>query len=78
MEHPFGSPSKKQPKSDAELIAFLTVTRISRHLPIGAALSLPANDLTPEKVCDSLLHEARTLWDWHQDHVKRRARKRVA
>lgn len=77
MEHPFESLSKKEPKSDAELIAFLAVTRISHHLPISTVLSLPASQLTPERVYDSLLGEARTLWDLNQDHVERRARKRV-
>ena len=76
MEHPFESLSKKEPKSDAELIAFLAVTRISHQLPIGAVLSLPASQLTPEQVYDSLLREARTLWDY-QDDVERRARNRV-
>ena len=76
MEHPFESLSKKEPKSDAELIAFLAVTRISHHLPISPVLSLPASQLTPERVYDSLLREARTLWDY-QDDVERRARKRV-
>jgi hypothetical protein len=76
MEHPFESLSKKEPKSDAELIAFLAVTRISHHLPISPVLSLPASQVTPERVYDSLLCEARTLWDWHQEHVERRARKR--
>jgi hypothetical protein len=77
MEHPFESLAKKEPKSDAELIAFLAVTRISHHLPIGNVLSLPPSQLTPELVYDSLLREARTLWDWYQDHVEKRARKRV-
>ena len=77
MEHPFESLLKKEPKSDAELIAFLAVTRISRRLPISTVLSLPASQLTPERVYDSLLREARTLWGWYQDHVERRARKRV-
>ena len=76
MEHPFESLSKKEPKSDAELIAFLAVTRISHHLPISPVLSLPASQMTPERVYDSLLREARTLWDY-QDDVERRARKRV-
>jgi hypothetical protein len=76
MEHPFESLSKKEPKSDAELIAFLAVTRISHHLPISPGLSLPASQITPERVYDSLLWEARTLWDY-QDDVERRARKRV-
>ena len=78
MEHPFESLAKKEPKSDAELIAFLAVTRISHHLPISTVLSLPASQLTPERVYDFLLGEARTLWEWHQDHVEKRARKRVA
>jgi hypothetical protein len=77
MEHPFESLSKKEPKSDAELIAFLAVTRISHQLPISTALSLPASQLTPEQVYDSLLREACTLLDWFQDHVERRARKRA-
>jgi hypothetical protein len=77
MEHPFESLSKKEPKSDAELIAFLAVARISHHLPISPVLSLPPSQLTPERVYDSLLREARTLWDWYQDPVERRARKRV-
>ena len=77
MEHPFESLAKKEPKSDAELIAFLAVTRISHHLPISTVLSLPASQLTPERVYDSLLGEARTLWDWSQDHVETSARKRV-
>jgi hypothetical protein len=77
MEHPFESLSKKEPKSDAELIAFLAVTRISHHLPISPVLSLPASQLTPERVYDSLLREARTLCDWYQDPVERRVRKRV-
>jgi len=76
MEHPFESLSKKKPKSDAELIAFLAVTRISHHLPISPVLSLPASQTTPERVYDSLLREARTLWDY-QDDVERRARRRV-
>ena len=76
MEHPFESLSKKEPKSDAELIAFLAVTRISHHLPISPVLSLPTSQLTPERVYDSLLREACTLWDY-QDDVERRARKRV-
>jgi hypothetical protein len=78
MEHPFESLAKKEPKSDAELIAFLAVTRISQHLPISAVLSLPPSQLTPELVYDSLVHEARTLWNWNQDHVETRARGRVA
>jgi len=77
MEHPFESLAKKEPKSDAELITFLAVTRISHHLPISTVLSLPASELTPERVYDSLLREARTLWEWYQDHVEKRARKRV-
>ena len=77
MEHPFESLSKKEPKSDAELIAFLAVTRISHHLPISHVLSLPASQLTPERVYDSLLREARTLWDY-QDNVERRAARRRA
>jgi hypothetical protein len=77
MEHPFESLSKKELKSDAELIAFLAVTRISHQLPIGIVLSLPASQLTPEEVYDSLLREARTLWDWYQDNIERRARKRT-
>ena len=77
MEHPFESLAKKEPKSDAELIAFLAVTRISHQLPIGAVLSLPASQLTQEQVYDSLLREACTLWDWYQDHVEKRARKRA-
>ena len=76
MEHPFESLSKKEPKSDAELIAFLAVTRISHHLPISPVLSLPARQITPERVYDSLLREARTLWDY-QDDVERRARRRL-
>jgi hypothetical protein len=76
MEHPFESLSKKEPKSDAELIAFLAVTRISHHLPISPILSLPPSQVTPERVYDSLLWEARTLWDY-QDDVERRARRRV-
>ena len=78
MEHPFESLAKKESKSDAELIAFLAVTRISHQLPIGAVLSLPASQLTPEQVYDSLLREAHTLWDWYQGDVDRRARKRVS
>ena len=77
MEHPFESLAKKEPKSDAELIAFLAVTRISHHLPISTVLSLPASQLTPERVYDSLLREACTLWDWYQDHVEKRTRKRA-
>jgi hypothetical protein len=77
MAHPFENLAKKEPKSDAELIAFLAVTRISHHLPIGTVLSLPASQLTPEQVYDSLLREACTLLDWYQDHVERRARKRA-
>jgi hypothetical protein len=77
MEHPFESLAKKEPKSDAELIAFLAVTRISHHLPISTVLSLPASQLTPERVYDSLLREACTLWDWYQDHVEKRAHKRA-
>jgi hypothetical protein len=77
MEHPFESLAKKEPKSDAELITFLAVTRISHHLPISTVLSLPASELTPERVYDSLLREARTLWEWYQGHVEKRARKRV-
>src|ERR1022692_1540508 len=77
MEHPFESLAMKEPKSEAELIAFLAVTRISHHLPISTVLSLPASQLTPERVYDSLLREARTLLDWYQDHVEKRARKRV-
>ena len=76
MEHPFDSLAKKESKSDAELIAFLAVTRISHQLPIGAVLSLPASQLTPEQVYDSLLREAYTFLEWHQDHVERRSRKR--
>jgi hypothetical protein len=77
MEQPFESLAKKEPKSDAELIAFLAVTRILHHLPISTALSLPVSQLTPELVYEALLHEARTLWDWHQDQGERGARKRV-
>ena len=77
MEHPFESLAKKEPKSDAELITFLAVTRISHHLPISTVLSLPASELTPERVYDSILREACTLLDWYQDHVERRARKWV-
>jgi hypothetical protein len=77
MEHPFESLAKKEPKSDAELIAFLAVTRISHHLPISNVLSLPVSQITPEIVYDSLLREACTLWDWYRDNVERRARKRV-
>jgi hypothetical protein len=73
MEHPFEILSKKEPKSDAERIAFLTVTRISHQLPISTVLSLPASQPTPERVYDSLLREARTLCDWYQDNVDRRA-----
>jgi hypothetical protein len=77
MEHPFESLARKEPKSDAELIAFLAVTRISQHLPISIVLSLPASQLTPEQVYDSLIREACTLLDWYQDHIERRARKRA-
>jgi hypothetical protein len=77
MEHPFQSLAKKEPKSDAELIAFLAVTRISNHLPISTVLSLPPSQLTPEQVYDSLIREACTLLDWYQDHIERRARKRA-
>ena len=77
MEYPFQSLAKKEPKSDAELIAFLAVTRISNHLPISTVLSLPASQLTPEQVYDSLIREACTLLDWYQDHIERRARKRA-
>jgi len=77
MQHPFESLAKKEPKSAAELITFLAVTRISHHLPISTVLSLPASELTPERVYDSLLREARTLWEWYRDHVEKRARKRV-
>ena len=76
MEHPFDSLAKKESKSDAELIAFLAVTRISHQLPIGAVLSLPASQLTPEHVYDSLLREAYTFLEWHQGHVERRSSKR--
>ena len=76
MEHPFESLSKKEPKSDAELIAFLAVTRISHQLPIGTVLSLPASELTPEQVYDSLLREACTFLEWYQYHVERRCRQR--
>ena len=77
MEHPFQSLAKKEPKSEAELIAFLAVTRISNHLPISTVLSLPPSQLTPEQVYDSLIREACTLLDWYQDHIERRARKRA-
>ena len=76
MEHPFESLAKKESKSDAELIAFLAVTRISHQLPIGTVLSLPASQLTPEEVYDSLLREAHTFLEWYQHHVERRSRKR--
>ena len=76
MEHPFESLAKKESKSDAELIAFLAVTRISHQLPIGAVLSLPASQLTPEQVYDFLLREAYTFLEWHQYHLERRSRKR--
>jgi hypothetical protein len=76
MEHPFGSLAKKEPRSDAELIAFLAVTRISRGLPIGTIQSLPLKQLTPELVYDSLLSEARKYCDWHQDHIERRVASR--
>jgi hypothetical protein len=76
MEHPFGSLAKKKSKSDAELIAFLAVTRISHQLPTGAVLSLPASQLTPEQVYDSLLREAYTFLEWYEDHIERRSRKR--
>jgi len=76
MEHPFETLAKKESKSDAELIAFLAVTRISHQLPIGAVLSLPASQLTQEQVYDSLLREAYTFLEWYQDHVERRSRKR--
>jgi hypothetical protein len=76
MEHPFETLAKKESKSDAELIAFLAVTRISHQLPIGAVLSLPASQLTPEQVYDSLLREAYTFLEWYQDRVERRSRKR--
>jgi hypothetical protein len=76
MEHPYESLAKKDSKSDAELIAFLAVTRISHQLPIGAVLSLPASQLTPEQVYDSLLREAYMFLEWYQDHVERRSRKR--
>jgi hypothetical protein len=77
MEHPFQSLANKEPKSDAELIAFLAVTRISNCLPISTVLSLPASQLTPEQVYESLIREACTLLDWYQDHIERRARKRA-
>jgi hypothetical protein len=77
MEHPFHSLAKKEPKSDAELIAFLAVTRISNHVPISTVLSLPPSQLTPEHVYDCLIREACTLLDWYQDHIERRARKRA-
>src|SRR5271165_6460565 len=76
MEHPFESLAKKESKSDAELIAFLAVTRISHQLPIGAVLSLPASQLAPEQVYDSLLREAYTFLEWYQEHVERRSRTR--
>jgi hypothetical protein len=72
MEHPLESLTKKEPKTDAELIAFSAVTRISHHLPISTVLSLPPSQLTPEQVYDSLLREAHALWDWYQGDVERR------
>jgi hypothetical protein len=77
VEHPFESLTKKERKSDAELIAFLAVTRISHQVPIGAALSLPASQVTPERVYDTLVCEASTLLDWYQNHIERRHRKRA-
>ena len=74
---PFESLSKKEPKSDAERIAFLAVTRISHQLPIGTVLSLPASQLTPEQVYDSLIREACAFWEWHQGRVERRTRDRT-
>jgi hypothetical protein len=67
---------KKEPKSDAELIAFLAVTRISRGLPIGVIMALPPSELTPDRVYESLLKEARALWDWEHNHIDRRTRDR--
>jgi hypothetical protein len=62
MDHPFESLAKKESKSDAELIAFLAVTRISHQLPIGTVVSLPSQ-LTQEQVYyDSLLREAARSW----------------
>ena len=77
MEHPFECLAKKERKSDAELIAFLAVTRISHQVPIGTVLSVPASQLTPERVYDTLVREAITLLDWYQDHIERRHRKRA-
>lgn len=76
MEHPFESLANKERKSDAELIAFLAVTRISHQVPIGTVLSVPASQVTPEEVYDSLIREACTLLAWYQDHMERRHRKR--
>jgi hypothetical protein len=47
-------------------IAFLAVTRISYHLPISAVLSLPASQLTPERVYDALLRQS-FLESLHKD-----------
>jgi hypothetical protein len=77
VEHPFENLAKREPKSDAELIAFLAVTRISHQLPIGTVLSLPASQLTPEQVYDSLVREACTLLEWYQGRVERRTRERA-
>ena len=77
MEHPFESLAKKERKSDAELIAFLAVTRISHQIPIGTVLSLPASQVTPERVYDTLVREACTFLDWYQDHIERRQGKRA-
>ena len=78
MEHPFESLAKKELKSDAELIAFLAVTRISHQIPISTVLSLPASQVTPERVYDTLVREAGTFLEWYQDHIERRHNKRAA
>jgi hypothetical protein len=67
---------KKESKSDAELIAWLAVTRVCRGVPIGVVLALPDSERTPERVYESLLSEARALWDWQHNHVDRRTRER--
>jgi len=78
MEHPFENLAKKERKSDAELIAFLAITRISHQVPIGTVLSLPTSEVTPEKVYDTLVREAAGLLGWYQNHIERRQRKRAS
>jgi hypothetical protein len=72
QRHAFKSLSEKKSKSEAELIAFLVVARISQQLPVGAIIAMPPSELAPEQVYDALVREARSYLEWRDGNVERR------